>query len=360
MKSCFNTLSLLPLLVISWTSSLSALSVTPDNPLVKTSGRVEFTEEGHVLLGYSGTRLRLAFEGESSVTVKLRSVGQSNWLNVYLDGQRLRKLEITREWQMIQLVDKSSAGLHTLELVKATEGYEGNIEIAQVLLTDHASLQAWPNPETRRIEFIGDSITCGYGIEADNRDAHWSPSTENFCDNYAWLTAQALQADYLVVARSGIGMRRNYNGPRIGNQENLPFLYERTFFNQPTPLWEPTRFTPDVVCINLGTNDFSTTGVEPAAFEAAYAAFVQRILSQYDQAKIVCLLGPMLNAPEVKSMLLRIAEQANQTLTSPRVYHFEMTAQGPLGYGADWHPSQAQAKLNAEELTAYLRGLLHW
>lgn len=303
--------------------------------------------------------MRLAFTG-TTITVAMRAVEQTNWIDVYLDGQRTDKLEIGTEWKDYTLATGLTDIQHTLEIVKATEGYEGIVEIGEIQLSDNAEIADWPTPDTHRIEFIGDSITCGYGIESNDRNEHWSPSTENFCDTYAWHTIRALNADYTVVARSGIGMLRNYNGPREGSEENLPSLYERSFFRDAEPVWDFRRFTPDIVCINLGTNDFSTTGVDPIAYEAAYLTFVNRILKQYPQARIVCLLGPMLNSPDVKAILHRVANVANQNLGTPRVFHFEMTAQGSLGYGADWHPSKAQAFLNGKELTAYLRGLMNW
>jgi hypothetical protein len=51
---------------------------------------------------------------------------------------------------------------------------------------------------------------------------------------------------------------------------------------------------------------------------------------------------------------------ANLDLPHPQVHLLELSPQGSLGYGADWHPSKAQAQRNAAELTAYLRELMDW
>ncbi|MGE9289535.1 MAG: SGNH/GDSL hydrolase family protein, partial [Puniceicoccales bacterium] len=217
----------------------------------------------------------------------------------------------------------------------------------------------WPAPESRTIEFIGDSITCGYGIEADGPDNPFRPSEENFCDTYAYRAATALNADFLVVARSGIGMLRNYGGPADGSPDNMPAIYERTLFKSETPLWDASRFTPDVVCINLNTNDFSNEGPNVDKFRAAYVDFVHRIQKRYPHAKIVLLQGPMNNDPKVQAILKQVAAECTEP-GGHSVTYFEMSRQGDHGFGAHYHPSQKQAEINGAELTQYLRELMDW
>ena len=62
--------------------------------------------------------------------------------------------------------------------------------------------------------------------------APFAYETENHYYSFASLTARALEAQYMVVARSGIGIFRNYNGPYDGNQETaMPALYKYTNYN---------------------------------------------------------------------------------------------------------------------------------
>ncbi len=60
------------------------------------------------------------------------------------------------------------------------------------------------------MEFIGNSITCGYGIEAGSKFMHFSDSNENHYYTYAGIAAHRLNAESMAVARSGIGTYRNY------------------------------------------------------------------------------------------------------------------------------------------------------
>jgi hypothetical protein len=330
------------------------VQVAPGDPHILYSGRRDDSKPGEVQFGWSGARVRVAFEGES---VGLwMDCPNANWMTVYVDGRRLSKIKVQGSGSYYPLADSLSAGTHTVEVIRATECTQGPSVFKGFALPAGARTVAWPSPETRKIEFIGDSITCGYGIEANDPHLHFDPATEQFCDTYAFLAARALQADYLVVAKSGIGMFRNYNGPQEGSPDAMPKIYDGIFYRVAEPAWEASRFVPDVACINLGTNDFSTKGVNSGSFKAAAAAFVGRLLERYPSStKIVLLMGPMANRPELEALLRDVATQAGE-----RVSFFEMSKQGAHGLGADYHPSQEQAKVNAGELARYLSELMHW
>jgi len=333
--------------------------VEPDHGHVRYSGRRQTTEEGGVRFAYSGARVRLAFKG-SRVALRMDDLHKGNWVNVFLDGERTDKILIKGKGGSYTL----AAGLdpdrlHTVEVVKATEGFLGSLVFHGFGLNEGAETRPWPDPETRRIEFIGDSITCGYGIEADTPDTPFVPEEENFCDTFAWRAARALDADYQVVARSGIGIYRNYDGPREGNAKNMRTVYDQTFFNHEDPEWDHARFVPEVICINLGTNDFSTDGPDVETFVEAYVSFVKRLGALRPEAKIVVLAGPLNDKPAYVGSLERVVERTRETL-GERVSLFRMTPQGNHGFGAHWHPSRAQAKVNGRELAVYLSDLMDW
>ena len=333
------------------------VSVPVDDPLLLFSGRRDDAKPGDVRLGYSGARVRIAFEG-SAVGLRIDSA-KPNWVEVFVDGKRLEKLKVEGSAGYYELASGLGKGVHTAEIVKATEGTMGVLIFKGFALPEGGKVVAWPAKETKKIEFIGDSITCGYGIEADSAQIHFSPQTENFCDTYAWRAARAVNADYLVVARSGIGILRNYNGPYEGNPDNMPAIYERTLINDPASKWDPSRFTPDVVCINLGTNDFSTKGVDKEKFAESYRSFVKVLMARYPAAKVVLLTGPMQNSQQMKEILAGVAESINKE--KPGTVSFcELSKQGALGFGADFHPNKEQAKINGAELAEYLSGLMGW
>ena len=78
------------------------------------------------------------------------------------------------------------------------------------------------------------------------------------------------------------------------------------------------------------------------------------------QAKVVFLTGTMLQKKELdicRRLLDEVADEAHRS-GDQQVYRFDMTPQGSLGYGADWHPSYEQHKKMADELAVFLRKLL--
>ena len=216
----------------------------------------------------------------------------------------------------------------------------------------------------RTIEFIGNSITCGYGNEAIVASDPFEYETENHYLTYAQLTCRALEARAHVVARSGIGVYRSYDGPKAGTPENVMTTeYEYTNLYDRSEKWDFSRYQPQLVCINLGTNDLSTNNYDVKLLKAAYKKFLKQVRSHNPQAKIVYLCGSMLNGKELeiaKNTLNEVVDEAHKAGDN-QVYRFDFTPQtGDIHFGASWHPSVWQHQKMAGELTAYLRSLMQW
>ncbi|MDE6786266.1 MAG: hypothetical protein K2J46_04415 [Muribaculaceae bacterium] len=115
-------------------------------------------------------------------------------------------------------------------------------------------------------------------------------------------------------------------------------------------------FHPDIICINLGTNDTSEDNYDIALYEKHYRDFLTHLRTLHPNAKIVLLTGAMLQGQalaDVKAVLDKLASEDRL------IYRFDMSPQtGELGYGADWHPSARQAEKMADELIPYLRTLI--
>jgi lysophospholipase L1-like esterase len=208
---------------------------------------------------------------------------------------------------------------------------------------------------------VGDSITCGYGIEGPDMNCGFTPQTENHYLTYAALTARALDAEVSTVAWSGKGVVCNYGDDASSCMNPLPSYYERTLPNRADSAWDFSRFQPDAVVVNLGTNDFSTDD-DPtqAEFQAAYLALLQTIRGKYPNARIVCTNGPMLSGTDLTTVRSYI-QSVVETLADPKVQSLEIPAQdGSDGYGCDWHPSQARHEKMAELLTTALKSALGW
>jgi hypothetical protein len=139
--------------------------------------------------------------------------------------------------------------------------------------------------------------------------------------------------------------------------------YEYTNLYDRSEKWDFSRYQPQLVCINLGTNDLSTNNYDVKRLKAAYKQFLKQVRSHNPKAKIVYLCGSMLNGKELeiaKNTLNEVVDEAHKAGDN-QVFRFDFTPQtGDIGYGASWHPSKWQHEKMAAELTAYLRSLMQW
>lgn len=177
---------------------------------------------------------------------------------------------------------------------KRTEASFGSVKFSGFEFTQNAVVLAPEVTKRLKMEFIGDSITCGYGAEG-KAPCHFSASTENNHYSYAAIAARALDAEYNIVSWSGKGMVRNYGDKQL-SPEPVPYFYDRTVANNPKLTWNFTSYVPDIVVINLGTNDFSVAAGKPseAQFSKGYNAFLDRVKHNYgSKVKIFCMSGPV-------------------------------------------------------------------
>ncbi len=206
---------------------------------------------------------------------------------------------------------------------------------------------------------IGDSITCGYGDEGAGPNCSFSADTEDEYLAYGALTARALDAAHVSVSWSGKGIFRNYDGSTTAT---MPTLYDLTQPTDTTSTWDTTKYTPDVVVIDLGTNDFAT-GDPGQPYVTAYSAFVTKLRAYYPKAYIVCALGPMLADPNLTTArgYIQSVVSARTTAGDSRISFVEFTAQdGSLGYGCDYHPTLATHRQMSTKLVAAIKTLTGW
>jgi lysophospholipase L1-like esterase len=249
------------------------------------------------------------------------------------------------------------AGVHKVELYRQTEGPQGESQLMG-LTTDGALMDPPPGPG-RLIEVIGDSITCGYGDLGKLSDSECY-STESHWDTYEALTARTLMAEVSTIAASGRGVIRNYGGDTTGT---MPMLYARTVTNLATPLWD-FHIEPQAVVINLGTNDISNNKGDPGdAFRDTYVALLQTVRTNYPDAFIVCIIGPLLTGGDLATIQNHIKDAVamRNAAGDARVEFFgQIAAQTTDKYACQYHPNMAENMLMAGQLTAELQAKLGW
>ena len=335
--------------------------IAPSDSNIQYVGRIDYRNPDAPAFTYPGVQINARFEGTS---LKMKAKPMSGYFMVQIDGCAPYKVSFNApKDSIVTLATALRNEMHDVRIMYAIEGYQRIPEFRGFGLDEGCRLLPPPALPARKIEFIGDSMTCGYGVETTDEKEDFSDETENHYYTYAALTARALKAQHVVVARSGIGIYRNYNGPKTGNADCLPRIYDRTLFGVEDVKWDFAQYQPDVVCVNLGTNDVSTDPYDKTMLENAYRDFYYTLRSKYPEAKIVFLSGCALVGNRLEHIQYAMDGVVRQARLKgdTNVYRFDMSHQtGDLGFGAKWHPSKWQQEKMAGELTAYLRGLMKW
>lgn len=142
-----------------------------------------------------------------------------------------------------------------------------------------------------RIEFIGDSLTVGYGNLSPGKEWDRTDSYAYYTENrkgYAQLTASKLNAEAMITAFSGKGLITNYNNAQPG--VTVPYFYDSIYPIKKSAKWDHNKFLPHITVINLGTNDFSVD-TDTEDFKRAYLELINRIREKYKDTEIV-LISP--------------------------------------------------------------------
>ena len=251
-----------------------------------------------------------------------------------------------------------TAGTHTVELYRQTEGAEGDSTLTALTVEGGALMDPPPGP-ARLIEVIGDSISCGYGDLGALSDADCYP-TESDWDAYGSVAARALGAEVSTIAVSGRGVLRNYAGDTTGT---MPLLYPLTLANDGAPLWD-FHIEPNAVVINLGTNDISNNKGDPGqAFQDAYQALIQTVRGKYPHAYIVGIIGPLLSGSDLQTIegYIQGAVSAVNAAGDTRVEFFNQIDPQPSSTEAcQYHPNVAEQTTMGNQLAEELRAKLGW
>ncbi len=323
------------------------------------TGRIDNSTPTTVKYVYPGTAISTTFTG-TSIKAVMKPV--EAYYMVEIDNIPAYKVASSKKDSVLTIATDLAEGKHSLKLMLVSESYHQRPEFHAFLLDDGATLKKTKMPK-RKIEFIGNSITCGYGVEAESARSRFSDSNSNHYYSYPAIAARAFNAEAMVVARSGIGIYRNYNGPKKGSKDNMRDVYENILYTDYSNKWNFSNFTPQVVCVNLGTNDTSTEPYDAMLIIQGYQEFLKTLRSHYPKAKIVFVTGSMLNGKSLEDVttILDLVVAEAKANGDKNVFRIDLTpSDGSLGYGADWHPSIAQNIKSSEEFISALEEITGW
>lgn len=342
----------------------------------KQLGRTYFAD-GKIYCAHSGTGVEFTFEGTScTVTIEGDTNAGSpasadNYARaaVYVNGERKADEMIDAPAKTIEI---SADGSETaVKIVKLSESAQSTYAISDITI-DGTNEKPTEN-KTHLIEFIGDSITCGYGVDDEDKDHHFATRTEDCTKAYAYKTAEKLDADYSLVSFSGHGIISGYSGDgnKVPSQIVPPYYdhigYTWSKFEGFDPLAIDWDFSaarePDVIVINLGTNDDSYCKNKDdrcEEYRTEYINFVKQIREKNPNAKIIGTLGIMGQNlyPYVELALKDYTSETGDTNVDFMM--FDQQNMNEDGIAADWHPSEKTHEKAAEKLAAKIKESMGW
>ena len=325
--------------------------------LALSASGIEFT--------FTGTKASVTLIGDSMINSGTEKQAR---FAVYINGERTMDEQIDMAEEVYEIYSSDAEKETTVKLLKLSEAAESTFGIKDI--TVEGSAIAPTAEKELKIEFIGDSITCGYGVDDEVKENHFATSTEDATKAYAYKTAEILDADYSLVSYSGHGIISGYttSGNKVTSQL-VPDVYEKFaksygnydgMFSVSMVKWDFSKFQPDFVVINLGTNDASYCGADKEKvtdYADNYAEFLKVVRTNNPDAHIICALGVM--GDTLYNGVKMAVEKYTTETGDTKVSHLRLTPQnGSTGYAADWHPTAATHDIAAKEMSDEIKRIM--
>ena len=338
--------------------------IIADSTNMKLIGRV-YMNDDTLWLGMSGSGVEFRFKGKGlTITLCADEVYTGERKDfaraaVYINGSREHDLLFDQQFKTVTV---SPDGECVIRIIKLSECAMGNVGIKPILADDDDSIVPVED-KAHKIEFIGDSITCGYGVDDENELHPFMTETEDVTKGFAYKTAEALGYDYSMFSLSGYGIISGYTDDGTRHEDQLvPRFYESYGFSigsfggiKPMDIdWDFRRYVPDIIVINLGTNDDSYCGSDEGRqnfYSTKYTEFLHVVRKHNPNAHIICALGVM--GDNLFPALERAVDAFMKETGDRNITLLHFTPQnGELdGYAANYHPTEKTHTKAAASLT---------
>ena len=334
--------------------------VWPNDDRIQLIGRIDDRNPLKPRMAYPGTEIRIRMRG-ASLGLSMTSDSDKSALTIVIDHGAPR-LQLLHKGPNDLSIAVPVEGDHTIEIIKRTETWQGVLTFESISLPEGTSLLMPPVRSARKLMFVGDSVTCGAGV---NNNATCKPDLESPAsdayNSYGLLLGRRLDAETQLVCYGGRGLVRDYRGLAIqDNVLNAPqFLALSIPSDAPEGrvAWDASRFQPDAVLFSLGTNDFSLQKTKPLDEQKWIGAYVELLQSArllYPKAKFLVTEGAIVRDPLLRSMLQKaVAELGDPLVSYTPSQHYP-------GNGCDGHPTAAQHLQMTDDFEPIFRAKLGW
>ncbi|MBO5797755.1 MAG: NAD-binding protein, partial [Clostridia bacterium] len=331
----------------------ASIQVGKELDKVTTFGRTYVKGNGILFFYWTNSGMSFRFNGTgatATLTASNTAENMRGYLNVYVDGAFApsQTICLDKTTGTYTLAEGLPAGEHTIELRKRNEAIYGGSATIGIKELSIVGGQLLPPPEApaRQIEFIGDSITSGFGnLVTDGSGDYKSPTVEGTM-TYAVLAAKQLGANAQVLSRSGI---HYCHSPKADGSKVDSFYdhYTKTASLPGNVLeggeWDFAQNPSDVVVINLGTNDVGA-GRTNAQYTSDAVDFIKLVRSKNPNAVIIWTYGLMGNSiqPALEAAVKQVNDEGDSKVFYLPLANYISTTEGQGTHG---HPS-VQTNIN--------------
>ena len=348
-----------------------------DDTNVRTGGRSIYTD-GVRYLDYTCSFIEFEFEGTKAEAELISDLTPSEdmfraYMAVFINGETIpsKRIKLDTARDTYTLYSSDTPSRVKIRLMKISEAAFAKAGVAGISV--EGELLPPPKPEhERRIEFIGDSITCGYGIDGVFERDGFSTETENPIKGYAYKTALKCGAEFQYVSWSGIGVLSCWvedTAEKPLDNWLLKDIYpytdnglENTLGkegHENHTLWDFSSYKPQVIVFFDGTNDHSWTKRIPERcgdFAAAYSDMIDMIRKNNPDAYILCTYGIM--DDPLKDVMIGVIG-TKKAGGDDRIVYLPIPCQDEKndGVAVDWHPSEKSHEKMSDLLSAEINDI---
>lgn len=337
-----------------------------DSNYFNFTGRI-IKKDNSAYLGFTNSKVEFYVQGDNkektiiTATIGTKINGDENnaRLKVLIDDILIPEFIIVldQEKDTYQLPIINDSQVHKITIIKITEAAMSYAQLLDISV-EHGNIIPYQYTEDNRlkVEFIGDSITCGYGVYGEP-NSEYNISEEDGMVTYAALTAEKLNLNARYFSVSGFGVYLKYDGDLNGV---IPKVYPYTnYFVDDTLAFDFSEFIPDLYVINLGTNDSGHLGDESirTKFVNSYVDFLRLLKEKSPKAKVLCIIGTL--CTNVYPSIIEAVKLAENTGLSD-LYTMELPYHNvELDGMASGHPSLITHKKDAILLTNKIKEIMN-
>jgi len=309
-------------------------------------------------MGWPGSGVAFSFEGNYAT------------IAVTDDGEGLMDLVVNGEHSVIELepgktivqVGDGTFGTYHARLTRRSEFYDtGYFGISSPTPISFGGDEGKGFLSTKRSErkilFLGDSITAGFGVGGFTKSCGNTPALHAPLESYAMLAADGLNAEPQLIAISGRGVVHNWDA---NPAPVMPAQIDFALPDSPDTVWDHAQFMPDVIVTLLGTNDWSVIDPGRDVFRAGYRDMLSSLLGRFPDAHIVTVSGPLLGGEQGAAIRDGI-DWAMADLSDENISTLDLKL-ADFGYiwSCNSHPGQTSMKVMANDLMRHIKAVTNW